>query len=342
MPKKKVHVEARSKQKRIEQRQALGSLKSLTVQPKTRKRYDAALDLFFKYLRAEGLQLPRQRAHFDDILSDYLEHLWSQGEGRALAADTVAGLQDADPKLRNHLPCTWRLMKVWVRNEMPARAPPFPESVVGYSLFKEDPLFALSLLLGFYGMMRTGEIIGLQRHQVEISCEEGPAIISLGLTKSGKRHGAEESITISVFEVPRRLFQWKRSRVTNLVSSAYQWRTKFAQYTHAVGLIEFEFRPYSLRRGGATFWFARHGSFDRLLIQGRWSAVKTAKIYINSGLAILAEMKLPVSKMQGFTSIYRKSVHKSLPSLEHTRKPSGSGGRGKNGKRRPKKEFLLG
>ena len=26
-----------------------------------------------------------------------------------------------------------------------------------------------------------------------------------------------------------------------------------------------QFRPYSLRRGGATFWFSRHQSLDRIL-----------------------------------------------------------------------------
>ena len=48
-----------------------------------------------------------------------------------------------------------------------------------------------------------------------------------------------------------------------------------------LGLGSFNFRPYSLRRGGATFWFAKHGSLDRLLLQGRWQAPKTARIYIN-------------------------------------------------------------
>ena len=39
----------------------------------------------------------------------------------------------------------------------------------------------------------------------------------------------------------------------------------------ALKLSAFNFRPYSLRRGGATFWFNHHGSMDRLLLQGRWA-----------------------------------------------------------------------
>eukprot|EP00438_Fugacium_kawagutii_P009751 Skav227713 [mRNA] locus=C9067861:511:1566:+ [translate_table: standard] len=318
MPKKKKTLEGKTQQQRIEQRQKLGSLKSLTVQPATRKRYDRALDLFFKFLKGENRTLPKQRRLLDDLVAIYLEALWEQGEGRALASDTLASLQDSDPKLKGMLPCSWRLMKVWVQHEIPARAPPLPEQalqgLVGYALLQGDAMFALSLLLGYYGMLRTGEVLSLGRHHVEITSENGPAIISLGLTKSGRRQGAEESVTITVHEVTRRLFQWKQSRITWLVPSAYQWRVKFNQYLEATGLKTFDFRPYSLRRGGATFWFTRHGSFDRLLVQGRWSAIKTAKIYINSGLATLAELRMP-KELRGFTSIYVKALNNHLPSL---------------------------
>ena len=94
-------------------RSQLGSLRNLTVQPATKVRYDKALTRFFDYLKDEGVDLPKERARMDDIVSEYVETLWSQGEGRALAADTVAGLQNTQPSLRGHLPGTWRLLKAW-------------------------------------------------------------------------------------------------------------------------------------------------------------------------------------------------------------------------------------
>ena len=66
------------------------------------------------------------------------------------------------------------------------------------------------------------------------------------------------------------------------------------------------------------FWFQKHGSFDRLLVQGRWQAAKTARIYINSGLASLAEMNLPLPKLRGFLTVYQNSLDQPLPSLERT------------------------
>ena len=323
MPKRKAKLEGRTKEERKKVRKDMGSLRSLTVQPATKKRYTEAVDKFLQFLNREGLHLPKERCKLDSLTSEYLEYLWSEGEGRALASDTLAGLQDQDPRLKGQLPATWRLLKVWHTHEVPNRAPPLPERVlqamVGYCLFHQKPLFALSLLIGFYGMMRTGEVIGLRRTQIEVTREDGPAVISLGLTKGGKRQGAAESVSLSVHEVSRRLLQWKRSGCAVLTGSAAQWRAEFSRILVALKLESFEFRPYSLRRGGATFWFSKHGSLDRLLIQGRWQAPRTARIYINEGLATLAEMKVPFHNLRGFCHIYDQALRNALPKLERTR-----------------------
>ena len=42
--------------------------------------------------------------------------------------------------------------------------------------------------------------------------------------------------------------------------------------------------PYSLRRGGATSAFRFGVSFDQLLVRGRWSNQKTARIYLDEAL----------------------------------------------------------
>ena len=120
------HVEGRAQQERVRVRKQLGSLKNLTVQPSTRRRYDAARRKFLFLLNAEGLEVPTKREFLDDLVADYLEHLWSTGAGRAPASDTVASLQDFDPKLKGMLPGSWRLLKTWNISEIPNRAPPCP------------------------------------------------------------------------------------------------------------------------------------------------------------------------------------------------------------------------
>jgi len=64
---------------------------------------------------------------------------------------------------------------------------------------------------------------------------------------------------------------------------------------------------------------------------GRRLKRRAFTIYINNGLATLAEMKIPMSKLRGFVNIYKHSLAQPVPNLEHAHKSS-SGGRGKRRK----------
>lgn len=205
----KQHVEGRSKAERQAVRKQLGPLSRLTVQPKTRARYSKALDKFFFYLRERELQLPTRKGLLDPLISEYIEHLWASGEGRALASDTIAGLQDKDPSIKGHLASSWRLLKAWNAHEIPCRAPPLTEqalhTLVGHALFNGRNSFALSLMVAFHGLLRTGELLGLRNQDITQSSPTSVAVVSLGLTKGGKRMGAAESVTITEEDTLRRL-----------------------------------------------------------------------------------------------------------------------------------------
>lgn len=54
MPKRKI-LEGADPSERAKMRRELGTLKSLTVQPATRRRYDKASEQFFSFLKTEGL-----------------------------------------------------------------------------------------------------------------------------------------------------------------------------------------------------------------------------------------------------------------------------------------------
>ena len=178
----------------------------------------------------------------------------------------------------------------------------------------------------FYGVLRTGELLGIKSSDISINSSSGPALISLGLTKGGKRSGSAESVPITTDQPLRWLWHWKQ------LAKAHT-----SLCTSPAAFQDCGFRPYSLRRGGATFWFQKWGSLDRLMLLGRWHAVKTARIYVNEGLALLAEMTLPWNPMnRQYSRIFAQSCHQSLPQLEPT--PRGrTGGRGKVQKHNLKK-----
>ena len=342
MPRKRV-LEAQRPQDRASQRRRLGTLRELTVQPATRRRYTLATDAFLKFLKSEHLQLPTSRDKMDPLLCDYLEHLWSSGAGRGQACDTLAGLQDLQPNLRHHLPGAWRLLKTWAVNEIPARAPPLPEHVVqamtGWAFFKGHISFGVSLILGFYCMLRTGELVSLRNRDMLSQPRDSQVLVSLGFTKGGKRQGAAESVVLG-FEPAVRLVQaWKRaaSLHTALVVSVPRWRSLFTECLSALGIQDHQFRPYSLRRGGATFWFSKHQSLDRILIQGRWQTQKCARVYLNEGLAVLATMKIPARgpNIGPFLTVFNQHLRTSkFRNLEPPAVGGRAGGLGRR-KRKP-------
>ena len=341
MPKQ--HLEGKNQQERKAIRKQLGPLRALTVQAPTRARYDKALQKFFRFLESRGVDLPTRVGQMDVVVAEYIESLWEEGEGRSLASDTLAALQDTQPQLRNHLPACWRLLKTWHMNEIPARAPPMTldvlEALVGWSIFTQRPLFALSLLIAFHGLLRTGELLGLKKQHFTVGKGSSPVLISLGLTKGGKRQGASESVTLHHADVVRRVRQWLQTPAApdSLTSTPAQWRKTFNEGLDSLGFSSFQFRPYSLRRGGATFLFQRHGSLDKLLLHGRWQSSKTARLYINEGIAVLAELKLAWSSFsRTLRTQYLNSVSLALPSLEPV--PNGrAGGVGRKRKQNTKK-----
>ena len=344
MSRKRV-LESALPQDRATQRRRLGSLRELTVQPATKRRYTLATQAFFTYLHRAGIELPSKKTHLDNSLCDYVEFLWSSGAGRGQANDTLAGLQDAQPDLRHHLPGAWRLLKTWSINEVPARAPPIPEHVVkamaGWGFFKGYYSFGVSLLLGFYTMLRTGEVLGLLSSHLLCSPADKQVVVSLGMTKGGKRRGAAESVILGYEPAVLLTKQWKKvaNLATPLVKSTASWRKMFNECTEALGLQEYGFRPYSLRRGGATFWFSQHQSMDRLLISGRWASQKTARIYINEGLSMLTGMKLPAShpKLKPFIGVFQQTVrHLNFTTLEPP-VPGRAGGIGRRARLRTMK-----
>ena len=175
-------------------------------------------------------------------------------------------------------------------------------------------------------MLRTGEVLDLLNSHIAMTRSSHVAVISLGLTKGGKRQGAYESTTLGVEPALNLLWKWKKSNPVKgaLCPAAHKWREKFSTILSELNLQSYGFRPYSLRRGGATHWFRHHGSFDKILVQGRWAAPRAAKLYINEGLALLAELRIPLSPYKAFLAKYHRSTQWSQK-LEQLRRAGGRG-----------------
>ena len=320
MPPKRVSLEVKSRPDRVKLRKELGDLRDLVVTKKTLSRYEHACTQFFAWMKQSKLCLPCDMFRFDELCSDFICSLWDEGEARSLGCNFLSGLQHKVPALKRHLNASWRLIGAWGRHEMPARAPPLTlelmEALCGEACKISRGDAAVVIYLAFDCILRTSELLSVRKQDVAIEPCGSSAVINLGLTKTGLRHGAAESVTtdnpVLCKLLSAKLLYMKPGDFLFTGSQA-EFRSLFKQLCTALKLDEWQFRPYSLRRGGATHVYKCTGNLSKTIIRGRWGSAKAARVYINEGLATLAQFRYNTPEIAESAQIFRTIVSGKRP-----------------------------
>ena len=284
-----------SRAERARRRKSI-SLDDAALGDKTRERYYLALR---KLLDFTG---PCDELFLLDLKAcDWIRKMWKDGEPLLTIGDALSALHFYEPSTKRGIPHAWKLFAVWRKVEIPSRAPPLTWYIVkafaSYELNMGNLEMATSLMLAFHCLLRTGEVLALTLGDFTISKHQG--ICSLIGTKSGKRNAANEVITINdplVLQLLQELLFLRRQHhsLNTLLysSSSATFRKRFSFLCTHLGLQSFVFRPYSLRRGGATDFFQRTQSMEATLIRGRWESSRVARIYITDGLSMIPFLKM--------------------------------------------------
>ena len=289
---------AAAKAARQTQRRHLGSLQTLVLKPSTLKRYNTAVTAFLLWVSINGISLPKRKPGIDLLLASYVEHLWEEGDPRSRAGDTISGLQHRIPSLKRSLFSSWRLFGAWQRAELPERAPPLTAELViclvGYFLCHNLDDMAVICWLEFHCILRTGEGLALKASDIYVDKKCRNGVVRLDNTKSGSRTGTKESVTITDTHLLRLLAAYlsKLDKSELLLQRhSVAFRKLYAKAFKDLGLADWGFKPYSLRRGGATHFFRETGVLSQVTVRGRWLHAKTARLYINEALAVLASIQ---------------------------------------------------
>ena len=131
-------------------------------------------------------------------------------------------------------------------------------------------------------------------------------VIALPWTKSGQRAGSQEMVIVDDFGVIKLVWLY----VSQMQPSDKHFRQTPANFRKCFDLLlkelhlsQHNFRPYSLRRGGATAHLQRTQNLEVILMMGRWSSLRTAKLYLTEGLAIAAQLAFSDSQRERFRSL---------------------------------------
>ena len=241
-------------------------------------------------------------AIIDELIAKWVQEQWEKGRPLCHTSAALCGIQYFAPWLRGKLVESWRSFHTWRRLEVPLRSPPMPPeflySIANFALHQNDLVFASLLILGFEGLLRTGELLKLR--PCDIVVRNGQCLVRLEDTKTSGRKAATEVVHFDHpwgIEVIRALLELlkfpARASLPIWPASSTFFRQRFKSYLKHFGMKRCGFRPYSLRRGGATTMFLAHQSYDLAIQKGRWQSVKAARVYIQDGLSQLPRLMLP-------------------------------------------------
>ena len=294
-------------------RNKIGKLSDLRIQGGTKKKYDLAVARFFAHLETFGWRIPEAVADFDTVMTEYIDHLWEEGAAVGLAGDTLSGLQHHEAGLRHRLSGSWQRIGLWQRLELPTRSTPAWYDLVlamaSWALDDNNCWMAAALLVGWECLLRTGEIGSITLGSMTVLRGGSSVMIDLGWTKGAKRKKVvEEKTACDPLGVALLIYAMEKGEPGDFLvpGGTKAFARTFSQYLKRYGLDELGLTPYSLRRGKATELWRSSGSVSVVQSAGRWSDMRTARLYIDGASAQLTELKVPERTHKAIASAAQK------------------------------------
>ena len=273
-------------------------LKTAGISKRTLGIYKREVSQFFQHLDREGIHLPRSYGKLDQLLADYINHLYQEGETLTKAGWILSAMKRLYPRVRKEIPIAQQWYNNWCREHTPRRATPLTwgllQAFAGLCLHLNWKRLACIFLVGFVFYLRTGEALNLHRSDILCNLTDGSIVIRIASSKTSRSD--QQSLAHFDLQLARLL----SAILSDFGPDEELWPFSMAHFRNCFsGICSFfdlqplGFVPYSIRRGGATFFYLKTNSLDAVMIRGRWREAATARIYLDDARATLVKMALP-------------------------------------------------
>ena len=249
----------------------------------------------------------------DDILSEYLEDMYVDGEiSYTEASYTLSGLHLLFPRLCSSTTlCESHARMVGWKRLCPSTSyPPLTWEVTCaiamHMALSGHVQHAVATLLAFDCYLRISEFSRLSINDIvcpalsdaRSSRVAAQVIVCLARAKTG----INQSVTVRRASVADILIKFLLHRIHGdkalpasplFEFSFASYRSFFTRSCAALGLSHIGYVPHSLRHGGATFDFQNHLPMLDVMQRGRWAVLKSAQRYVQSGVSLLRLHSVP-------------------------------------------------
>jgi hypothetical protein len=232
--------------------------------------------------------------HHIDVLSEWLEEymvtLYLEGASRRSAAESLNAVVQQFGWLRSSLAAPWNVLKTWDMLEPVTHHPPMPLQVVlalaSTALAWNWPHFAALLVIGYFGLLRPSELVGLRRRDLSLPqdhWEPQVLYVRIGQPKTRFRAAMAQHVRIDETGVAA----WVQLILGSMPMWRKLWCGSVSSFKTRLELVQQEvlqccvFQPSSLRPGGATFLFRKFNEdLTRVQWRGRWKSYKMLETYV--------------------------------------------------------------
>jgi integrase len=167
-----------------------------SVTPKTAIRYQQHVKEFLTYCIIQEQEDFTDEQEFDDLLLDYIHHLYESGRGKSKASMTLYGIINVLPNLNGKLPKSAQAVRGW-NKQVPGRSyPPLTWELavtIAVQMCRSGHYqYGVGVLLAFDCFLRVSELCGITKDNIadtgdhRIGVEHKGTLISLPTTKTGK------------------------------------------------------------------------------------------------------------------------------------------------------------
>ena len=149
-----------------------GHIKYVGITPRTLKKYRFAVARFFDWLKRNCEEMPDDLDSLDTVASEFVNELYQDDRPVGWASEFACGLKKLYPKCGKRLPITSSYVKNWQKTIKRVRALPLERDILlamaSIAILKKKESLAVTLLVGFNGLLRASEMISLTFGQISV------------------------------------------------------------------------------------------------------------------------------------------------------------------------------
>lgn len=284
-------------------------LRGMSLAPATQMAYSKQLGSFLSHARLGTRSFLVARAsEVDRALAVYIQACYDARSSFTYVSQALSGAVHQRPDLRHRLPISRQCLRGWEKTRESASYPPLTWEltvVMACTLARSGyPGPAIAMLLAFDCFLRVGELTRIRFTDIVMPNDPrtGRAHSTMAVVLRTAKTGKLQSVGVADPDVARLVAMWARSPVVHsnpsdpdprLFAFSPDFLRRLMYQASAALQLPTRYTPHSLRHGGATDDFLRHGSVERVQFRGRWKQLESVRRYVQMARAVLSRRQVP-------------------------------------------------